>query len=101
MGIFFTSLLSGTPRPGYALLLSCIIGRETLLDIMNLLLAVATIAFFVVIVVAGWRGVLEYRKNRSLANTELSRMLKRLGITLPDGGKKIDEEEEQRKGEIK
>ncbi len=69
-------------------------GRETFLDLMNLLLAVATVAFALFILVAGWKGIVEYRKNKTLRNTDLARFLGRLGITLPDGGERMEDKEE-------
>jgi hypothetical protein len=69
-------------------------GKAALLDLINIVLAAATLVFLLFIIYAGWHGIIEYRQNRSLRKSNLERILSRLGITLPDGGKSIGDEEE-------
>ncbi len=72
------------------------VGRETFLDFMNALLAIATVVFLIIIIVSVWKGVIEYRRFMLLRKKSLISLLKRLGITLPDGGSPVEDEREEK-----
>lgn len=73
--------------------------RTFWLTVINLLLAVTTLGIVLLVAGAAARDILRRFTSRRTALREDVEVLRRLGVTMHDGGRPIDEMEELRKQE--
>jgi len=73
-------------------------GEKSVLDITNLLLGLGVIILFVLVIVTLFRDTfrkMRERKQYHDVRDELLRILSKVGVTMQDGGKKLEEEEKE------
>mgnify|MGYP001262093796 CR=1 FL=1 len=77
--------------------MNVILERTFWLTVINLMLAVTTLGIVLLVAGAAVHDIHRRFTSRRRARREDMNMLRKLGVTMPDGGRPIDEMEELRK----